>query len=130
MYSAYQPAKPKQPYPPGDFPVQQPPSDGISALEWSPVAMQLIAASWDTSLRIWDAQRGMAPGQTRSAPKAMINLGGPVLSAAWSAVLLSQHAHLHAKTRAGRLARLRRGVRQDGSGVGLGQQSADANRSP
>ena len=66
---------------PKDLEVSQPPTDGISALSFSPTAEFLCAASWDGQVRIWEVQPS---GGT--VPKAAVqhDQSSPVLCATWS----------------------------------------------
>ena len=43
--------------PNGDFTVANPPSDGISSLEWSPVGNFLVATAWDGDVRVGRFER-------------------------------------------------------------------------
>jgi len=62
-----------------DVDVNQPPTDGIACLAWSPKANFLVAGSWDNQARCWEVQSN---GST--VPKAAISHDGPVLAAGWS----------------------------------------------
>ncbi|KAL9921986.1 protein Rae1-like [Glossina fuscipes fuscipes] len=75
--------KTKSTNPMNDFEVVAPPDDTVSALKFSPVAVQqnyLIAGSWDSSVRCWEVEQ---TGKT--LPRAIKTVGGcPVLDACWS----------------------------------------------
>jgi len=62
-----------------DIELQQPPSDGISFMAFSPKANYLVASSWDSQVRCWEVQNN---GTT--IPKASMSHDAPVLSANWS----------------------------------------------
>ena len=62
-----------------DVEVTQPPADGISSLNFSPVANLLIATSWDNYVRCWEVQ---ATGTT--VPKAATQHDQPVLCSDWA----------------------------------------------
>ncbi|EJT98300.1 WD40 repeat-like protein [Dacryopinax primogenitus] len=62
-----------------DIEVQQPPTDSISCLAFSPTADILAVSSWDNGVRAYEV---MASGQT--AGKFMYNHDQPVLSVCWS----------------------------------------------
>lgn len=64
---------------PKDFEVQQPPTDGVSSLAFSPQQDLLAATSFDNQTRIWQVN---PDGST--APKAAIPHEGPSLGCAWS----------------------------------------------
>ncbi|CAG8447329.1 5390_t:CDS:2 [Acaulospora morrowiae] len=65
---------------PKDYEVPQPPTDGISALAFSPTSDFLAVSSWDNNVRIYEtnAQVGNATG------KSMYSHEKPVLCVAWS----------------------------------------------
>ncbi|XP_065667536.1 mRNA export factor RAE1 [Hydra vulgaris] len=63
-----------------DVEVQQPPSDTISCLKFSPNANFLAATSWDNKIRCWEIQ---ATGT--SVPKAEQSHLKPILSCCWHA---------------------------------------------
>lgn len=65
--------------PNNDFPVDSPPTDGISSLCFSPTANLLCATSWDNGVRCWEVQ---PTGQ--AVAKAQITHDAPVLCSAWS----------------------------------------------
>ncbi|KAI8326501.1 WD40 repeat-like protein [Martensiomyces pterosporus] len=65
--------------PPKDAEINQPPTDSVSDLAFSPVANLLAASSWDNQVRIWDIQN-----DGTSAGKAMYAHEGPALCCAWS----------------------------------------------
>lgn len=62
-----------------DIELSQPPTDGVSAMSWSPVADFLAVASWDNNVRVY----GVEPNGT-TTPKAMYSHEGPVLDVIWS----------------------------------------------
>ncbi|KAF7731739.1 hypothetical protein EC973_008253 [Apophysomyces ossiformis] len=62
-----------------DFEVASPPTDGISALEFSPQADYLAVSSWDNQVRIYEVQ---PTGNT--LPKAAFSHEGPALCVTWS----------------------------------------------
>lgn len=62
-----------------DIEVSQPPTDGVSALSWSPVQDFLAVSSWDNNVRIY----GVEANGTTSA-KAMYSHQGPVMDVCWS----------------------------------------------
>eukprot|EP00232_Nephroselmis_pyriformis_P003770 CAMPEP_0182913508 /NCGR_PEP_ID=MMETSP0034_2-20130328/38079_1 /TAXON_ID=156128 /ORGANISM="Nephroselmis pyriformis, Strain CCMP717" /LENGTH=341 /DNA_ID=CAMNT_0025050235 /DNA_START=160 /DNA_END=1182 /DNA_ORIENTATION=+ len=66
--------------PNNDFEVQSPPTDGVSALAFSPKANFLVATSWDNQVRCWEIQ-----GNGSSVAKAAISHDQPALCCAWSA---------------------------------------------
>jgi hypothetical protein len=70
--------------------VVQPPNDTVAALKFNPVVggapIWLAAGSWDNSCRIW--QINETTGQTE--PKAMKDVGAPVLALDWTEVCSSQ----------------------------------------
>uniref|UniRef100_A0A914N7Z7 Uncharacterized protein n=1 Tax=Meloidogyne incognita TaxID=6306 RepID=A0A914N7Z7_MELIC len=72
--------------PQGDIELQQVSSDTVQALKFNPAAANtpifLAAGSWDNTCRIWEINEN---GQ--SEPKAMQDLGAPVLSVDWTEVL-------------------------------------------
>ncbi|WPG98286.1 Hypothetical protein R9X50_00107400 [Acrodontium crateriforme] len=62
-----------------DVPVNTPPEDSISDLQFSPASEHLAVASWDKKVRIYEIdQNGQSQG------KALFDHEGPVLSCAWS----------------------------------------------
>jgi len=63
-----------------DIEVQQPPSDTVSCLKFSPNANFLIASSWDNNVRCWEIN---ANGS--SVPKAQQSHTKPILSCCWHA---------------------------------------------
>lgn len=74
-----------------DIEVPSPPDDSISALVFSPPALQmqnfLVAGSWDGQVRCWEVAQ--APGMSSTwnvQPKASQSHQSPVLDAAWSDV--------------------------------------------
>lgn len=87
-----------------DIEVTSPPDDTVSAMEFSPIALQqnfLLAGSWDSSVRLWEVE---SSGKT--VPKQMQSMGGAVLDVCWADVsinllLLCQcnviqiHSHLY-----------------------------------
>jgi mRNA export factor len=64
-----------------DVDIKQPPEDSISDLAFSPQADYLAVASWDKKVRIYEIN---SSGQSEG--KALFEMGGPVLSCAWSKV--------------------------------------------
>jgi len=63
-----------------DYEVGSPPSDSISALEFSPAPENfLYAASWDNTVRIWNV--GM---NGVSTPIMSCNVSAPVMDVSWS----------------------------------------------
>lgn len=67
-----------------DFEVTSPPDDTVSAMEFSPIALQqnfLLAGSWDSSVRLWEVE---PTGKT--VPKQMQTMGGAVLDVCWADV--------------------------------------------
>ncbi|CDH51264.1 poly rna export protein [Lichtheimia corymbifera JMRC:FSU:9682] len=64
---------------PKDFEVASPPSDGISALDFSSQADYLAVSSWDNQVRIYEVQPN---GST--IPKASYSHEGPALCVSWS----------------------------------------------
>lgn len=65
--------------PHNDVEVPNAANDGISCIEWSPIANHLVAGSWDNEIRCWEVQ---STGQ--AVPKAAIRHDGPILCASWS----------------------------------------------
>lgn len=69
--------------PQGDIEVPQAPDDTVQALKFNPMVagapILLAAGSWDNSCRIWQVSE---TGQTE--PKAMQNVGAPILSLDWT----------------------------------------------
>lgn len=63
-----------------DFEVQQPPSDSISSLAWSPKANMLVSGSWDNEVRCWKVEQNF-----QSTPLASMKHDAPVLCANWTA---------------------------------------------
>lgn len=69
-----------------DIEVVSPPEDTVSAMEFSPIALQqnfLLAGSWDSSVRLWEVEQS---GKT--VPKQMQTMGGPVLDVCWADVCI------------------------------------------
>lgn len=67
-----------------DIEVSAPPEDTVSAMEFSPIALQqnfLLAGSWDSSVRLWEVE---SSGKT--VPRQMQNMGGAVLDVCWTDV--------------------------------------------
>ncbi|KAI7882653.1 WD40 repeat-like protein [Lichtheimia hyalospora FSU 10163] len=62
-----------------DFEVTSPPNDGISGLEFSPVADYLAVSSWDNQIRIYEVQPN---GNT--TPKVAYSHEAPALCVTWS----------------------------------------------
>lgn len=83
-----------------DWEIVSPPTDGISSLNFSPLANYLCATSWDNNvrfsytmrvcphfsfqIRVWEID----PNTRASNPKASTTHEGPVLHATWSAVCI------------------------------------------
>lgn len=67
-----------------DIEVTAPPDYTVSAMEFSPMALQqnfLLAGSWDSSVRLWEVE---STGKT--VPKQMQTMGGAVLDVCWADV--------------------------------------------
>ncbi|KAI9605422.1 hypothetical protein KEM48_002207 [Puccinia striiformis f. sp. tritici PST-130] len=64
---------------PKDIEVENPPTDGISSIAWSPQADFLAAGSWSNEVRIYEVN-----GQGQSVPKAAYSHEQPVLEVIWS----------------------------------------------
>ena len=66
---------------PNEYKVQNPPQDGISELAFTPVQgyTQLLAASWDSTVRLYDVQ-----GSASNFQKLSYTHTGPVLSVAYT----------------------------------------------
>lgn len=62
-----------------DIEVGSPPTDGVSALSWSPIADFLAVSSWDNNVRVYGVESN---GST--APKASYVHQGPVMDVCWS----------------------------------------------
>ncbi|KAH8252362.1 hypothetical protein KR038_010180, partial [Drosophila bunnanda] len=64
--------------------VCEPPTDSISALEFTPstsgCSSRLAAASWDRSVRVWDVQTDTGA----AIPRCLHTMESPVLDAAWN----------------------------------------------
>ena len=60
--------------------LQQPPSDTVTQLAFSPVADYLAASSWDGLVRVWECQ----PTTGQSIPKCQLQCDGPAMCTAWS----------------------------------------------
>ncbi|MED6133938.1 Poly(A)+ RNA export protein rae1 [Stylosanthes scabra] len=61
--------------------VNQPPTDSVSSLSFSPKANFLVATSWDNQVRCWEvARNGVNVG---TVPKASISHDHPVLCSTW-----------------------------------------------
>ena len=65
--------------PPRRVQVPQSPSDGISALCWSPKQNYLVATSWDAQVRCYEVQAGSGS----IAPRASVSHDAPLLAACW-----------------------------------------------
>lgn len=76
---AAQPASATQGDPSKDIPLNQPPDDSISALQFNPQNDFLAVSSWDKKVRIYQVSE-----QGQSEGKAQIEFDGPVLCCAWS----------------------------------------------
>lgn len=63
-----------------DIEVENPPTDGISSIAWSPQADFLAAGSWSNEVRIYEVN-----AQGQSVPKAAYSHEQPVLEVIWSA---------------------------------------------
>ncbi|WJX26296.1 Poly(A)+ RNA export protein rae1 [Trifolium repens] len=61
--------------------VNQPPTDSISSLNFSPKSNLLVATSWDNQVRCWEVARDGA--NVATMPKASIAHDHPVLCSAW-----------------------------------------------
>lgn len=82
--SAFGTAPQVTPNPNKDIEVTAPPEDTVSAMEFSPIALQqnfLLAGSWDSSVRLWEVEQS---GKTN--PKQMQSMGGAVLDVCWADV--------------------------------------------
>lgn len=82
--SAFGAAPQVQTNPMKDIEVTSPPDDTVSAMEFSPMALQqnfLLAGSWDSSVRLWEVEQS---GKT--VPKQMHTMGGAVLDVCWTDV--------------------------------------------
>ena len=75
---------------PSDIEVPNAATDGISCVEWSPVANFVVAGSWDNQIRCWEVQANGA-----SVPKAATSHDGPVLCASWCALSLLYCTYLN-----------------------------------
>jgi len=64
---------------PREVELPQGPADGVSTLQWSPVANHVIAGSWDNQIRCWEISTTAPP-----AAKAATAHNAPVLCASWS----------------------------------------------
>ncbi|CAH7673536.1 WD40-repeat-containing domain protein [Phakopsora pachyrhizi] len=64
---------------PKDIEVENPPTDGISSIAWSPQADFLAAGSWSNEIRIYEVN-----AQGQSVPKAAYSHEQPVLEVIWS----------------------------------------------
>ncbi|KAL5699437.1 Poly(A)+ RNA export protein rae1 [Ranunculus cassubicifolius] len=63
------------------FEVVQPPTDGISSLNFSRMGNFLVGTSWDNQVRCWEIQK--SGNSVRSVLKASISHDQPVLCSAW-----------------------------------------------
>lgn len=82
---AFAAANTAQPHNPnGDVPLNEPPSDTVQSLAFSPTALApksfLVSASWDSEVRCWEVQ-----SNGTSAPVGMIKHDAPVMDVAWNA---------------------------------------------
>jgi len=68
--------------PPKDHEINQPPSDGISCLSFSPKGNFLVAGSWDSQIRCWEVASSYSGIQ--SVPKAASSHDAPILCTNWS----------------------------------------------
>lgn len=64
-----------------DIPLNDPPTDGISDIAFSPISNHLSVASWDGKVRIYEINDSGA-----SAGKALFDLGAPSMTTCWSKV--------------------------------------------
>ena len=64
-----------------DVPLNSPPEDSISDLDFSPVSEHLAVASWDKKVRIYEINE-----QGQSEGKALFEHEAPVLSCCWAPV--------------------------------------------
>lgn len=62
--------------------VNQPPTDSVSSLNFSPKSNLLVATSWDNQVRCWEVARDSA-NNVATMPKASIAHDHPVLCSAW-----------------------------------------------
>ena len=73
---------------PQDCNVPQAGTDGISSLNWSPVANFLVSSNWDSGVRVWEVQANPANTQqpVQAQPKAQVNHDkqSPVLDTCFS----------------------------------------------
>ena len=76
--------------PNNDYEVAEVSTDGISTVNFSPVADHFVATSWDCSVRLWEyaTQKGLfggpPQGSIQCTPKAMQTHNEPVLCSAFS----------------------------------------------
>ncbi|XP_033248820.1 mRNA export factor-like [Drosophila miranda] len=66
-----------------DFPVCEPPSDSVSALEFTPKTAPfngLCAASWDQTVRVWEVDSS----SKTATPKSLQKMSAPLLDASWN----------------------------------------------
>ncbi|XP_061363268.1 protein RAE1-like isoform X2 [Gastrolobium bilobum] len=63
------------------FEVNQPPTDSVSSLSFSPKANLLVATSWDNQVRCWEVARNGI--NIATVPKASITHDHPVLCSSW-----------------------------------------------
>ena len=68
-----------------DTEINQPPTDSISSLCFSPKQNMLVATSWDNQVRCWEIAPQAQGGQMvpMSQPKAAVSHSDPVLCSAW-----------------------------------------------
>jgi len=82
-----------------DVAVDNPPSDSISNITFSPKADYLAVSSWDNKVRIYQID-----GSGRSEGKALFDFQGPALSCVWSPVSTFGSRYFPQLTRARRMA--------------------------
>ncbi|XP_033235697.1 mRNA export factor-like [Drosophila pseudoobscura] len=66
-----------------DFPVCEPPSDSVSALEFTPKTAPfngLCAASWDQTVQVWEVDSS----SKTATPKSLQKMAAPLLDASWN----------------------------------------------
>ncbi|KAG2396279.1 Protein RAE1-like protein [Vigna angularis] len=69
------------PNPNKSFEVNQPPTDSVSSLSFSPKANFLVATSWDNQVRCWEVARNGV--NVATVPKASMTHDHPVLCSTW-----------------------------------------------
>ncbi|KAH3763442.1 mRNA export protein, partial [Pelomyxa schiedti] len=70
----------------GDAEFPNPPTDGVSALSWSPTANVVIATSWDKTARCYEITPpapGATPYRATAAARLQTTSDAPLLTAAW-----------------------------------------------